>query len=101
MPNEDGYNKIFSCCESLNGEMFDTITIDQLISALTAAKDVLGGNCIVAMAYDGGAGYDSIRTIHGEDFQDNLICVLSCCSGLGSHADIDPIKPALFCRLCK
>lgn len=77
--------------------LFYSVTIDELIASLQAAKEVLGGDCIVMMAYDGGAGYDNIRTIHGEELSDNLICTLSCCSHIGDRPDLNERKVKLFC----
>ena len=54
-----------------------TVTIDQLIESLTKARNILGGDTVVMSAGDGGAGYAEIRSIHGENFHDNLILVLS------------------------
>lgn len=78
-------------------KQFDSVTIDELIASLQTAKEVLGGNCIVMMAYDGGAGYDNIRTIHGEELNNNLICTLSCCSYIGDRSDLNERKVKLFC----
>ena len=73
-PSDEDYNKDFF----YEGEkMIVSVTIDQLIDYLNAAKTVLGGNCLVMIAGDDGAGYDEIRSIHGENFHDNLILTLS------------------------
>ena len=54
-----------------------TVTIDQLIESLTKARNILGGNTIVMSAGDCGSNYGEIRSIHGENFHDNLILTLS------------------------
>lgn len=54
-----------------------TVTIDQLIESLTKAKSILGGDTIVMSAGDCGSNYGEIRSIHGENFHDNLILTLS------------------------
>ena len=69
-----------------------TVTLDELITSLAIARDFLGGDCIVLMAYDGGAGYDCIRSIHGESFHGELICTLSC----NRYEELDKEKIKLF-----
>ena len=71
---EDGYNK-----DPIHPDekMVVSLTIDKLIEELQTAKEVLGGNCIVMSAGDCGSNYAEIRSIHGENFHDNLILVLS------------------------
>ena len=54
-----------------------TVTINQLIESLTKAKSILGGDTIVMSAGDIGSNYSEIRSIHGENFHDNLILTLS------------------------
>ena len=54
-----------------------TVTIDQLIESLTRAKNILGGDTLVMIAGDMGSNYGEIRSIHGENFHDNLILTLS------------------------
>ena len=54
-----------------------TVTIDQLIESLTKAKNILGGDTLVMIAGDMGSNYGEIRSIHGENFHDNLILTLS------------------------
>jgi len=76
-----------------NEKYIVSITIDQLISHLQDAKQILGGDCIVMTSYDGGAGYEEIRSIHGENFHDNLILTLSC-----DWRPEDSRKPYLFCH---
>ena len=67
-PNDKGYNidPFYTDEKSMV-----TVTIDQLIESLTKAKNILGGDCIVMSAGDGGSGYAEIRSIHGENFHDN------------------------------
>ena len=85
----------------INEKYFDSVTIDELIASLQTAKEVLGGDCICMMAYDGGAGYDNIRTIHGQDLNDNLICTLSCCSHIGKDSDLEERKIKIYCDALK
>ena len=54
-----------------------TVTIDQLIESLNKAKSILGGDTVVMTAGDCGSNYAEIRSIHGENFHDNLILILS------------------------
>lgn len=72
-PNDEGYNY----SSFYEEKMMSTVTIDQLIEILQRAKIALGGNCVVMAAGDCGSNYAEIRSIHGENFHDNLILTLS------------------------
>ena len=79
-PNDQSYN-----INHNNEIKFNTFNIDQLIMVLNEAKKRLGGEALVMISFDSGAGYEEINSIHAEDFHDNLVLTIS-------GAKLDEIK---------